>query len=71
MAELLRPNDLKQITIDAEMQKMEEERKLKQKKEQDQSELREAFFYRRWFHSRRSARFDLAAAGALAASALD
>jgi len=46
MAELLRPNDLKQITIDAEMQKMEEERKLKQKKEQDQSELREAFLAR-------------------------
>lgn len=31
-------------------------------------ELREGFFYRRWFHSRRSARFDLAlAGGALAA----
>jgi len=46
MAELLRPKDLKQITIDIEMEKMEEERKLKQKKEQDQSELREAFLSR-------------------------
>ena len=46
MAELLRPNDLNQITIDIEMEKMEEERKLKQKKEQDQSELREAFMSR-------------------------
>ena len=46
MAELLRPTDLKQITIDTEMEKMEEERNLKQKKEQDQSELREAFLSR-------------------------
>jgi len=46
MAELLRPKDLKQITIDIEMEKMEEERKLKQKKEQDESELREAFMSR-------------------------
>ena len=46
MAELLRPKDLNQITIDIEMEKMDEERKLKQKKEQDQSELREAFMSR-------------------------
>src|SRR6478752_7271206 len=46
MAELLRPKDLNQITIDVEMEKMDEERKLKQKKEQDQSELREAFMSR-------------------------
>jgi hypothetical protein len=46
MAELLRPKDLNQITIDIEMEKMDEERKLKQKKEQDQSELREAFMAR-------------------------
>jgi hypothetical protein len=46
MAELLHPKDLNQITIDIEMEKMEEERKLKQKKEQDQSELREAFMAR-------------------------
>jgi hypothetical protein len=46
MAELLRPKDLNQITIDIEMEKMEEERKLKTKKEQDQSELREAFMSR-------------------------
>jgi len=46
MAELLRPKDLNQITIDIEMEKMEEERKLKAKKEQDQSELREAFMSR-------------------------
>jgi len=46
MAELLHPKDLNQITIDIEMEKMDEERKLKQKKEQDQSELREAFMSR-------------------------
>ena len=46
MADLLRPKDLKQITIDTEMEKMEEERKLKTKKEQDQLELREAFLSR-------------------------
>jgi glycosyltransferase involved in cell wall biosynthesis len=33
-------------------------------------ELRDGFFYRRWFHSRRSAAFDLAVAGALAARGL-
>mgnify|MGYP001151564726 CR=1 FL=1 len=43
MADLLRPNDLKQISIDAEMEKMDEERKLKTKKEEGQLELREAF----------------------------
>ena len=46
MSGLLRPEDLNQIIIDAEMEKMEEERKLKTKKEQDQSELREAFLSR-------------------------
>ena len=34
MTELLRPKDLNQISVDAEMEKMDEERKLKQKKRQ-------------------------------------
>ncbi len=46
MADLLRPQDLKKISTDAEMEKMEEERKLKKQKEQDLSELREAFMSR-------------------------
>jgi len=46
MADLLRPKDLKQITIDAEMEKMDEERKLKKKKEEGELELREAFMQR-------------------------
>ena len=43
MQGLLRPEDLNQISVDAEMEKMDDERKLKQKKEHDQAELREAF----------------------------
>jgi hypothetical protein len=43
MAGLLRPEDLNLISSDAEMQKMEEERQAKRKKEQQQLELREAF----------------------------
>ena len=46
MPGLLRPQDLNQISIDAELEKMEEERKLKTKKEHDQAELREAFLAR-------------------------
>jgi hypothetical protein len=46
MPGLLRPEDLNQIIIDAEMEKMEEERALKTKKEHDQAELREAFLAR-------------------------
>jgi len=46
MAGLLRPEDLKQIASDGEMEKMEEERRAKQKKEQEQLELREAFMSR-------------------------
>ena len=46
MAGLLRPQDLQLISSDAEMEKMEEERKLKQKKERQQLELREAFMSR-------------------------
>jgi hypothetical protein len=46
MAGLLRPEDLNRISSDAEMAKMEEERRLKQKKEQDQRELREVFMSR-------------------------
>ena len=46
MAGLLRPNDLKQISSNAEMAKMDEERRSKQIKEQLQSELREAFMSR-------------------------
>jgi len=46
MAGLLRPNDLKQISSNAEMAKMDEERRSKQIKDQLQSELREAFMSR-------------------------
>jgi hypothetical protein len=46
MVDLLRPNDLKQISIDAEMEKMNEEQKLKKKKEDGQLELRDAFMER-------------------------
>jgi hypothetical protein len=46
MQGLLRPEDLNQISVDAEMEKMDEERKLKQKKDHDQAELREAFLSR-------------------------
>jgi len=46
MADLLRPKDLNQISVDAEMAKMDEERELKKKKEQGELELREAFMAR-------------------------
>ncbi|MDQ8700854.1 hypothetical protein [Hyphomicrobium sp. LHD-15] len=46
MATLLRPTDLNEISSDAEVQKMDEERKLKKKKEQKQLELRDAFMER-------------------------
>ncbi len=46
MAGLLRPQDLQLISSDAEMAKMDEERQLKQKKERQQLELREAFMSR-------------------------
>jgi hypothetical protein len=43
MTGLLRPLDLKQISSDAEIAKMEEERRLKEGKERQQMELRKAF----------------------------
>jgi hypothetical protein len=46
MAGILRPQDLQLISSDAEMAKMDEERLLKQKKERQQLELREAFMSR-------------------------
>ena len=46
MAELLRPKDLKQISVNAEAAKVDEELRLKKSKEQQQQELREAFLSR-------------------------
>jgi hypothetical protein len=46
MSTLLRPTDLNQLSSDAEAEKMDDERKLKKKKEQQQIELREAFMGR-------------------------
>jgi hypothetical protein len=46
MTGLLRPRDLKQISSDAEIEKMEEERRLKASKERQVLELREAFMSR-------------------------
>ncbi len=46
MTGLLRPKDLNMISSDAEMAKMDEERRLKARKEQQQAELREAFMSR-------------------------
>jgi hypothetical protein len=46
MSGLLRPEDLSQISSDAEMAKMDEERLYRKKIEQQQSELREAFMSR-------------------------
>ena len=43
MPTLLRPSDLDQIAFDAESTKMDEERNLKKKKDQQLLELREAF----------------------------
>lgn len=46
MSTLLRPIDLNEMSSDAEAMKMDEERKLKKKKEQKQLELRDAFMER-------------------------
>lgn len=46
MTTLLRPNDLNQISSDAEIAKMDEERKKKKQKEQQQLDLRDAFLER-------------------------
>lgn len=46
MVTLLRPTDLDQIAFDAESAKMDEDRKLKQKKDQQKIDLREAFMAR-------------------------
>jgi hypothetical protein len=46
MAGLLRPEDLKMIASDAEMAEAEEEKQLRQKKKQQEVELREAFMSR-------------------------
>lgn len=46
MSGLLLPNDLKQISSDAEMAKMDDELRAKKRKEQQQAELREAFMSR-------------------------
>jgi hypothetical protein len=46
MAGLLRPEDLKMIASDAEMAEVEEEKQLRQKKKQQEGELREAFMSR-------------------------
>lgn len=46
MATLLRPTDLNLIASDAESAKMDEERKLKRKKDEKQLELRDAFMGR-------------------------
>ena len=46
MAGLLRPEDLKMIASDAEMAEVEEEKRLRQKKKQQEVELREAFMSR-------------------------
>jgi hypothetical protein len=46
MAGLLRPDDLNEISSDAEIAKMEEERQAKRQKEKQQLELREAFMSR-------------------------
>ena len=43
MAELLRPKELLQMTSDAETAEMDKERALKQKKQQQDLDLREAF----------------------------
>lgn len=46
MAGLLRPKDLALMSSEAEAEKMEEERRLKARKDQQQAELREAFMSR-------------------------
>jgi hypothetical protein len=46
MSALLRPTDLREISAEAEVAKMEEEREFKRKKERRTAELREAFMAR-------------------------
>ena len=46
MADLLRPKDLLQMASEAELADMEKERTLKQKKQQQELDLREAFMKR-------------------------
>ena len=46
MADLLRPQDLRGIISDAEMAEMEKERQLKQRAQQQEAELKEAFMSR-------------------------
>ncbi len=46
MSDLLHPNDLKQISSDAEMAKMDEEQRAKQRKDEQLAALREAFMSR-------------------------
>lgn len=46
MTGFLKPDDLRMITSDAEMAKVDEERRLKQLKEKEAIELREAFLSR-------------------------
>jgi hypothetical protein len=46
MVGLLRPEDLKLISSDAEMAKMEEEREAKRRREQQEADLRDAFMSR-------------------------
>lgn len=46
MSGLLKPDDLRMIASDAEMEKVDEERRLKEKKMRDALELREAFMSR-------------------------
>jgi hypothetical protein len=46
MTGLLRPLDLQQISSDAEIEKMDEERRLKKKKDEQAKDLREAFLSR-------------------------
>jgi hypothetical protein len=47
MADLLRPKDLLQMSADAETAEMDKERALKQKKQQQELDLREAFMKRK------------------------
>ncbi len=47
MPGLLRPEDLKMIASDAEMEELDRERSLKQKKKQQEQELRETFMSRK------------------------
>jgi hypothetical protein len=46
MSALLRPTDLREISAEAEVAKMEEEREFKRKKDRRTAELREAFMAR-------------------------